>query len=170
MAVSNMNAARRPDQKTRASLPLDRSAGYQVRATHRLVQRALQARIERHGVTLGMWYYLRVLWDQDGLTQRELSRSIGTMEPTTLSAIAAMEKEGLVHRVRNAGDRRKINVFLTVKGKDLEHKLLPLAIDVVQVATKSLSEREQDMLLSMLAAMQRDLQADLKDLDGAVGG
>lgn len=151
-----------PDRPT---LPLDRSVGYQIRATHRLVQRALQARIDRYGVTLGMWYYLRVLWDQDGLTQRELSRTIGTMEPTTLSAIAAMEKEGFVHRVRNADDRRKINVYLTKKGKDLERELLPLAIDVVQAATKSLSEREQDMLLSMLFAMQRDLQTDLNDVE-----
>lgn len=163
-------AVRRPSTVQRSiqdppRLPLDGSVGYQIRATHRLVQRALQARIERYGVTLGMWYYLRALWDKDGLTQRELSRVIGTMEPTTLSAIASMEKEGFVHRVRNADDRRKINVFLTKKGKDLELQLLPLAIDVVHVATKSLSEREREMLLSMLFAMQRDLQTDLNDAE-----
>ena len=144
-------------------LPLDRSVGYQIRATHRLVQRALQARIEPHGVSLGMWYYLRVLWDRDGLTQRELSRSIATMEPTTLSAIAAMEKEGLVRRVRNAEDKRKINVFLTRKGRALETLLLPLAIEVVETATRSLTGREEDMLLGMLHAIQRDLQRDLND-------
>ena len=149
----------------RPSLPLDTSVGYQVRLTHRLVQRALQARIERHGVTLGMWYYLRVLWDQDGLTQRELSRLIGTMEPTTLSAIAAMEKQGLVRRERNAADRRKINVFLTEKGRDLEAVLLPSAIEVVGLATQALSERERSMLLRMLRSMQLELRSDLGEGD-----
>src|SRR5438270_2003283 len=102
----------KPTPDDRPSLPLARSVGYQIRATHRLVQRALQARIEPHGVSLGMWYYLRVLWDHDGMTQRELSRMVGQMEPTTLSAIAAMEKEGFVRRVRNAQDKRKMNVYL----------------------------------------------------------
>lgn len=150
---------------SRPSLPLDRSVGYQIRLTHRLIQRALQARIERHGVTLGMWYYLRVLWDDDGLTQRELSRRIGTMEPTTLSAIAAMEQEGLVRRERNAADRRKINIFLTEKGRDLETLLLPAGIDVVELATRAFSAREIDTLLGMLHAMQHELQDDLNGLD-----
>src|SRR3954451_24656235 len=91
----------RPKPENEPFLPLDRSVGYQIRQTHRLVQRALQARIGQHGVTLGMWYYLRVLWELDGLTRRELSRMVGTMEPTTLSALASMEKEGFVRRVRN---------------------------------------------------------------------
>ncbi len=145
----------------RLSLPLGTSVGYQIRLTHRLVQRALQSRIEQHGVTPGMWYYLRVLWDRDGLTQRELSRLIGTMEPTTLSAIAAMEKQGLVRRERNERDRRKINVFLTGKGRDLEAVLLPLAIEVVSLATSGLSERDRTMLLRMLRSIQSELRTDL---------
>src|SRR5437870_665414 len=78
--------------------PLDESVGYQVRTTHRLLQRMLQVSIEPYGVTLGMWYFLRALWEEDGLTQRELSRRIGTMEPTTLTAIQTMERSGLVKR------------------------------------------------------------------------
>ncbi len=145
-------------------LPLDVSVGYQVRITHRLIQRALQARICRHGVTLGMWYFLRVLWNEDGLTQREISRRIGTMEPTTLSAIMAMERSGLVRRVRNADDRRKINIFLTERGRSLGPQLLPAAIDVVGMTVKGLSDREIASLLGMLGTMQRNLY---DALDGA---
>ena len=146
-------------------LPLDRSVGYQVRQTHRLVQRALQARIERHGVTLGMWYYLRVLWDGDGLTQRELSRLTGTMEPTALSAIAGMEKGGLVRRERDGSDRRKMNVFLTEKGRALQATLLPFAIEVVDLATAAMTEDERAQLLSLLRSMQEQLRADLSAED-----
>lgn len=66
------------------NLPFDLSIGYQIRLTHRLMQKLLQLKIEQFGVTLGMWYFLRVLWDQDGLTQKELSDLVGTMEPTAL--------------------------------------------------------------------------------------
>lgn len=138
-------------------LPLDVSVGYQVRITHRLIQRALQARISRHGVTLGMWYFLRVLWQEDGITQRELSNRIGTMEPTTLSAIMAMEKAGIVRRVRNAGDRRKINIFLTDHGRSLEPLLLPGAIAVVEDAVRGIPAAEVSLLLRLLGTMQRNL-------------
>ena len=39
--------------------PFTDSVGYQVRRTHRALQRFLQLKIEPHGVTLGMWYFLR---------------------------------------------------------------------------------------------------------------
>ncbi|MBE7608248.1 MarR family winged helix-turn-helix transcriptional regulator, partial [Salmonella enterica] len=89
------------------------SVGYQIRSTHRALQRFLQLKIEPYDVTLGMWYFLRALWAEDGLTQRELSRRIGTMEPTTLLAIQKMERRGLVQRVQNKTDRRKWHVRLT---------------------------------------------------------
>ncbi len=140
-------------------LPLQRSVGYQVRMTHRRLQRFLQSKIEPFGVTLGMWYYLRILWNEDGLTQRELSRRIGSMEPTTLTALLSMERSGLVRRVRNRGDRRKMNVHLTKKGRELEVKLLPLAVEVVETATAGLSRREVDGFLRLLHLMQRNLEA-----------
>ena len=132
-----------------------------MRMAHRLIQRLLQARIAPHGVTPGMWYFLRALWNHDGLTQRELSDRIGTMEPTTMSAILAMEASGLVRRQRNASDRRKLNIFLTDKGRDLEAVLLPVGIEVVQTALGGFTDRETDMLLRFLDAIRHNLDAAL---------
>ena len=139
-------------------LPLAESLGYQIRLTHRLLQRALQTRVERHGVTLGMWYFLRVLWDRDGMTQSELSQRVGTMEPTTLSAIRDMEKAGFVRRVPNQTDRRKINIHLTETGRALREQLLPSAMEVVERAARGMTQRERAMLLALLGEMQRNLQ------------
>jgi DNA-binding MarR family transcriptional regulator len=94
-----------------------------------------------------------------------LSRRIGTMEPTTMSAIQAMEQSGFVRRLRNPGDRRKINIYLTEKGRELEALLLPAGIDVVQTATKDFTQRETDMLLSLLSAIQKNLRDDLRGID-----
>jgi DNA-binding MarR family transcriptional regulator len=139
------------------NFPLEMSVGYQVRMTHRALQRYLQGKIEPYGVTLGMWYFLRALWHEDGLTQRELSRRIGTMEPTTLNAILTMERSGLVKRVRNKVDKRKIHVHLTPKGRKLKDELLPLAVSVVNTATKTLSSREITTLLKMLSSIRANL-------------
>src|SRR3989449_11632334 len=43
--------------------------------------RALQWHLAAHGVSFGHWTFLRILWERDGLTQRELSGEGGGMEP-----------------------------------------------------------------------------------------
>ncbi|MEW5420301.1 MarR family winged helix-turn-helix transcriptional regulator [Amorphus sp. 3PC139-8] len=138
-------------------LPLETSIGYQIRTTHRLFQRYLQVKIEPYGVSLGMWYFLRVLWDEDGLTQRELSQRVGTMEPTTLTAIRAMERSGFIRRERQERDRRKINVYLTPKGRSMRTELLPLAREVVDDAACTMDETERDELLRLLGLIQTNL-------------
>lgn len=151
-----------PDEGARVDdIPLELSVGYQLRVTHRALQRYLQAKIEPYGVTLGMWYFLRALWQQDGVTQSELSRSIGTMEPTTQSAIVAMERSGIVRRVKDKVDRRRRRVFLTAKGRELKRELLPLAAVVVQDASRGLTLRELTMFLECLKTIQGNLSADL---------
>jgi DNA-binding MarR family transcriptional regulator len=152
-------AAAEPD------LPFAESIGYQIRATHRALQRFLQLKIEPHGVTLGMWYFLRALWHEDGLNQRELSRRVGTMEPTTMSAILNMEKKGLVRRVQNKKDRRKWHVHLTPRGRALKGKLIPLAREVVDTAVQSLSRKEVRQLLEGLAEVQKNLHATVSQFD-----
>ena len=139
------------------TFPLDLSIGYQIRMTHRMLQRYLQIRIEPYGVTLGMWYFLRALWEEDGLTQRELSRRIGTMEPTTLTAIQTMERNGLVKRQRSKEDRRKLHIRLTPKAVELRRQLLPIARDVVEQATNNFSSSDTRKLLVFLGAIQMNL-------------
>ncbi|MGO8372553.1 MarR family winged helix-turn-helix transcriptional regulator [Rhizobium ruizarguesonis] len=144
------------------SLPFAESLGYQVRLTHRLIQKYLQQRIEPHGVTLGMWYFLRALWNEDGLTQKELSLIVGTMEPTTLSAIKAMEQGGLVKRSRNSDDKRKINIFLTARGQQLKDELMPIAKEVVDAAASGFTQREVQMLMQFLGAIQTNMATKIQ--------
>jgi len=146
-------------------LPFDESVGYQVRATHRALQRFLQIKIEPYGVTLGMWYFLRALWHEDGLTQRELSKRIGTMEPTTLSAIRSMESRGLVRRVQNKTDRRKWHVCLTPKAQNLKRDLIPLARDVVKMSVSSLGVREVRDLLHALSEVQKNIRTATREFE-----
>ena len=149
-----------PDGAGRAGdiLPFDASVGYQIRQTNRLLSRYLQHLIAPHGVSLGMWYFLRALWHTDGLTQRELSDVVGTMEPTTVTAIKSMEARGFVRREKNARDKRKINIFLTPRGRALEAELLPLARQVVERSVKGFSPDQRDAFLAALATIQGNLR------------
>lgn len=141
-------------------LPPSRSVGYLVRQTHRAFTRALQVRIAPHGVSIGMWFFLRALWQEDGISQRELSQRVGMMEPTTASALTNMGRKGLVRRVRNKSDRRVVNVFLTERGRALRRELLPLAAEVNQAALRGVSMNEVAQLRALLTKVRTRLDAD----------
>ena len=81
----------------REAVPDDRLAHLVKDATRALV-RSLGVRLAEHGVSFGHWSFLRILWEGDGITQRELSEQAGVMEPTTFSALKTMEKLGYVAR------------------------------------------------------------------------
>jgi DNA-binding MarR family transcriptional regulator len=135
------------------------SVGSLLRDTYRAFTKILQARISTQGVTIGQWYFLRVLWDEDGLTQRELSQRVGMMEPTTVTALNGMEKRGYVKRVRNAEDKRKVNIYLTDKGRALRNVLLPHAIDVNIRAVTGVPADDVEAVRRTLHAMKRNLEA-----------
>lgn len=133
------------------------SVGYLLRDTYRVFTKVLQARISTFGVTIGQWYFLRVLWDEDGLTQRELSQRVGMMEPTTVTALNGMEKRGYVKRVRNVEDKRKVNIYLTDRGRALRNTLLPHAIDVNIRAVAGVPLADVEALRRTLHTMKRNL-------------
>lgn len=144
-----------------SDFPFEESVGYQIRTTHRLLQRLLQTRIEPHGLSLGTWYILRALWAEDGLTQRELSRRIGTMEPTTMAGLRALETAGLVRRVRDEVDRRKTHIHLTPKARGMKGEMLTIARGVVGDAVAGLSPREIALFLDLLKTLAQNVRRHL---------
>jgi len=133
------------------------SSGYLVRDAHRAFQRLLERRIARYGVTRGQWYFLRVLWTVDGLSQRELSARVGMMEPTTVIALRSMERSGLIRRVRGKDDRRKVRVFLTAKAKRMRNELLGVARLITDEAEQGIARRDLATLRRVLARMTANL-------------
>lgn len=120
------------------AVPHDRLA-HLVKDAWRALGSSLQVRLADHAVPFGQWTFLRILWEHDGLTQRELSDEAGVMEPTTLAAIRAMEKLGYVTRRHTRENRKNVYVHLTPKGRALKAKLVPLAEEVNHLALRGVS-------------------------------
>ncbi len=137
--------------------PPQTSSGYLVRDAHRAFQRLLERRIAAYGVTRGQWYFLRVLWITDGLSQRELSARVGMMEPTTVIALRSMEKSALIRRVRGDDDRRKVLVFLTAKAKRLRGELLTVARTITAEAEEGIAPRDLAAFRRIVARMTENL-------------
>src|SRR2546423_5232596 len=145
--------AMKPWQK---AIPKDRLAHIVKDATRGLV-RALSVRLAEHGVSFGHWTFLRILWAHDGVTQRELSEQAGVMEPTTFAAIKAMEKLGYVTRKQLPDNRKNVYVHLTAKGRALKAKLVPLAVEVNNIAVRGVPPAEVQVARRVVIAMLENL-------------
>ena len=143
-------------QHWREAVPNDRLAHLIKDATRSLV-RGLQIRLAEYDVSFGHWAFLRVLWERDGLTQRELSEAAGVMEPTTYTALKAMETLGYVERRHLPGNNKNMHVYLTRSGKALKKKLVPLAEEINAIGTRGLEDDEiqtaRKVLLTIITNM-----------------
>jgi DNA-binding MarR family transcriptional regulator len=113
-----------------------------------------------HHVTFGQWIFLRILWEQEGLTQRELSEEAGLTEPTTHTALQRLEALGFLEKRTLAGNKRKQHVFLTKRGKELRIELEPLAVEVNEVALAGLSSSELDIIRKGMLLILDNLEED----------
>jgi DNA-binding MarR family transcriptional regulator len=104
--------------------------------------------------------FLRILWERDGITQRELSAEAGVMEPTTFQAMKAMEQLGYITRRRLPDSKKKIYIFLTPRGRALKGTLVPLAEEVNAVAVRTIGVQDVAALRGLLLTMIENLAAD----------
>ena len=164
-------AAKRHDTRDllahwREFVPDDRLA-HLIRDVARAQMRALQQRLALHDVSFGHWTFLRILWIRDGLTQKELSDLAGVMEPTTFSAVKAMEEMGFIERRQLAGNRKNMHVFLTASGRALERKLVPLAEDVNRISVQGIPDKTVAILRKALLTMIENLAQEESGQAGA---
>jgi len=130
-----------------------------IRTAFRCTSSALQRRLKREDVLYGHWTFLRILWQTDGLTQRQLSEQAGVTEPSTVTALQSMEKLGYLTRQKMPGNKKQIRVFLAPKGMALRSLIVPCAEEVNRIVIAGISAED-------LAATRRTLLAVIENLNG----
>jgi MarR family transcriptional regulator, organic hydroperoxide resistance regulator len=135
----------------------DNSIGYLLRDSSRRILDDLTARLETHGITLPQYFVLRELWQEEGLMQREVANRVGVLEPTMVTTLDALERLGLILRVRSTVDRRKTHVQLTAEGRKMRAILHGYAADVLDHALTGISNDEIAELRRLLQQIKRNL-------------
>lgn len=148
---------RRVSEDRRLALNLSESIPFLIRDTHRHLVRALDEELEKKGLSRGNWYFLRVLWEEEGLSQSELAGRIGVMTPTTTAGLSNLERAGLIERRPDATDKRKHLIFLTSSGRALESQLLPVAQRVLARALSDTTEEDADTLRRVLRKIRSNI-------------
>lgn len=95
-------------EKSMQSYLMDIFRSYTAKCFHQMMEM---------GIYPGQMPVLHELSQKDGISQRELARSLHVKPPTVNVTIQRLEKSGIVCRRQDANDQRVMRVYLTDSGK-----------------------------------------------------
>jgi len=130
-----------------------RTIAWMTRTVHRLYNAHAKRILDREGVTIAHWYYLRVLAERGTLNQLELSKRVGIASTTAVTALDNLEKRGLLRRTRDASDRRKYFVGLTEDGQRLIDTLMPEIEQMITASVEGLPAEDMQAFWRVLHAI-----------------
>ncbi|TBR39954.1 MULTISPECIES: MarR family winged helix-turn-helix transcriptional regulator [Dyella] len=103
-------------------LLLDQQLCFALYAASRAVTATYRPLLDDLGLTYPQYLTLLVLWEQDGLTVRELGQRLQLDSGTLTPLLKRMAQSGLVVRERRRSDEREVEIRLTDDGRALRQR------------------------------------------------
>ena len=108
--------------------------------------------------------YVLLNVDKEGTPSTKLGPKMG-MESRSLTRILNnLEEEGLIIRIQDEEDKRKMNVFLTEKGKLMREESKKIVLDFNQLMTDTLGKKELNQFLQTMEKLNKHIDHQLVEL------
>ena len=134
---------------------LESHLGYWLRMVSNAVSQGFARKLERQGVTVAEWVFLRMLWNADPMAPSHLANRIGMTKGAISKLADRLVEKDLIERAANADDGRAQTLSLKPAGRKAFPRLAALADanDAEFFAVLSTGERQQlNRLLRKLAS------------------
>ena len=135
-------------------IDIEKSVGFLLAKAYQRACAIFNEDFAHYDITPQQFGLLGFLWQQDGLSQTELSAKSHIDRTTMGGIIDRLEKENLVERRHHPDDRRAYQVFLTDRGKSLEDELSAVAGRVQNKVNAPLTAEEQATLIRLLEKLR----------------
>jgi MarR family transcriptional regulator for hemolysin len=132
---------------------MDMPIGLRLTRTARTVATAFERAMAEAGGSAATWQVLLLVRTQNVShppTQSAMAKSMGITAATLTHHLNALERQGLVRRWREPGDRRSQRVELTEEGSALFERLRGVAVAHDARLRDRLSEAEAEQFASLL--------------------
>jgi DNA-binding MarR family transcriptional regulator len=130
------------------------SVGFLLSKAYQRACAIYKEQFERYDLTPQQFGLLRFLWEEDGLTQVELSNRSQIDRTTIGGLIDRLEQSGLLKRLPHPDDRRAYRISLSARGKKMEAELTPLAEELHRKILAPLTAAEIETLTTILRKLR----------------
>lgn len=128
--------------------------GLRLARTARVVTGAFERALAEAGGSVAAWQVLVLVRSEQHGTQARLAEAMGITSATLTHHLAALEKQGLVRRWRDAENRRVQRVALTAAGEALFDRLRKVAAAHDERLRSQLTDAEVKRLGELLDKLQ----------------
>ncbi|AAW88191.1 MarR family winged helix-turn-helix transcriptional regulator [Aliivibrio fischeri] len=129
------------------------SFGWMINVIANQASKRFETELKQHGLTVALWPTMMCLWEEEGVTQRDIAEKSKVENSTTTRTLDKLEKLGLVERQADPNSRRSFRIYLTDEGRALKETLLPIPIKVNKEILSSLDLNEQKEMIRLLQKM-----------------
>ncbi|TEB06490.1 Organic hydroperoxide resistance transcriptional regulator [Pelotomaculum schinkii] len=140
------------------AINLDNSLGFILNRTNTRMKNNLLHKFKDYDITPEQWAVLNRLWVRDGIPPKELAELTSKDQPTTVRILLKLENKGFILRNVNPEDNRSFLIFLTPKGQELKHTLIPLAFEVLDKATRGIDQNKIEAAKDVLNQIYKNLE------------
>ncbi|MDY0122152.1 MAG: MarR family transcriptional regulator [Sulfurimonas sp.] len=137
---------------------MDQSLGFLLNKTALLSKAAFHQKLKEFDISPEQWALIFRVVQKNGLTQKELSDSTYKDQANITRSVYRLEHKGILQRVRNAKDKRIINIFPTPLAEEIVQKVIPLSSEHNKKLAKGLSKEEHQLLLDLLHKVEHNLE------------
>jgi DNA-binding MarR family transcriptional regulator len=137
---------------------LDDSLGFILNKTNTKLKNELFRRFKEYDVTPEQWAVLNCLWEQEGVTPKELADSIVKDKPNTNRILEKLQMKELIVRKLHPVDKRAFQIFLTNRGWALREELIPKVMQLLEEATIGIEKHKVVEMKKMLNQIYNNLK------------
>lgn len=109
-------------------------------------------------ITVDQWEILVVLWETEGITQKELAERLHKDQTNVARMLFKLEKKDFIYRVVHETDRRSLRVYLTSKGREMEDDIIAPSMEAYYKTIQGLSEEEVELFRRILTVMYNNVK------------
>ncbi len=131
-------------------LLLDNQLCFALYSTSLAMTKLYKPLLDELGLTYPQYLAMLVLWEKDGLTVSELGARLFLDSGTLTPLLKRLEVSGLVSRLRDVQDERRVHISLTAAGRKLRSRAASVPGCILSAAQCAIPE---------LVALTRQVQA-----------
>lgn len=135
-----MDTNAQPDTPSPAALRLDNQVCFALYSASLAMTKLYKALLDEIGLTYPQYLVMLVLWEQDGLTVSALGERLFLDSGTLTPLLKRLEGAGLLGRLRDVQDERRVRITLTPAGRALRDTAERIPACVLQQSQCSLPE------------------------------
>lgn len=120
--------------------------------------------LSRHGLLQGRWWVLILLMREDNRisTPSALSDKAGVARATMTGLLDGLERDGLVARIFDAEDRRRVSIQLTAAGQAKLDQVMPDYYTRLSTCMAKVDEASRAQLTHILQAVHAGMDAFIR--------